>query len=173
MGPEIPTAAADQNFAWICKQHQDLIDSVLIFRTKIIWSGPEFGLVRCGYLNTAIVEGELKDLQLFHNEWEHYQFSPLYNDISVLCILNNTAVTIWWVPNINKIHLYSLKLFIGLQVSVATRFCRVLIFASSQYLSVIYLFHVMIHWWVRKPPRGPNDCMFWAMTEAEGEVGYP
>ena len=32
-----------------------------------------------------------------------------------------------------------------LQVSVATRFCRVLIFASSQYLSVIYLFHVMIH----------------------------
>ena len=32
-----------------------------------------------------------------------------------------------------------------LQVSVATRFCRVLIFASSQYLSVIYLFHVIIH----------------------------
>ena len=32
-----------------------------------------------------------------------------------------------------------------LQVPVATRFCRVLIFASSQYLSVIYLFHVMIH----------------------------
>ena len=30
-------------------------------------------------------------------------------------------------------------------VSVATRFCRVLIFASSQYLTVIYLFHVMIH----------------------------
>ena len=60
-----------------------------------------------------------------------------------------------------------------LQVSVATRFCRVLIFASSQYLSVIYLFHVMIHWWVRKPPRGPNNCMFWAMIKAEGEVGYP
>ena len=53
MGPEIPTAAADQNFAWICKQHQDLIGSVLSFRTKIIWSGPEFGLVRCGYLNAA------------------------------------------------------------------------------------------------------------------------
>ena len=60
-----------------------------------------------------------------------------------------------------------------LQVSVATRFCRVLIFASSQYLSVIYLFHVMIHWWVWKPPCGPNNCMFWAMIEAEGEVGYP
>ena len=60
-----------------------------------------------------------------------------------------------------------------LQVSVATGFCRVLIFASSQYLSVIYLFQVMIHWWVRKPPRGPNNCMFWAMIEAEGEVGYP
>ena len=29
------------------------------------------------------------------------------------------------------------------------------------------------HWWVRKPPRGPNNCMFWAMIEAEGEVGYP
>ena len=28
----------------------------------------------------------------------------------------------------------------ALQVSVATRFCRVLIFASSLYLSVIYLF---------------------------------
>ena len=54
MGPEIPTAAADQNFAWICKQHRDLIGSVLSFRAKIIWSGPEFGLVRCGYLNTAI-----------------------------------------------------------------------------------------------------------------------
>ena len=37
-----------------------------------------------------------------------------------------------------------------LQVSVATHFCRVLIFASSLYLSVIYLFHVMIHCWVRK-----------------------
>ena len=53
MGPELSTAAADQNFAWICKQHQDLIGSVLILRTKIIWSGPEFGLVRCGYLNAA------------------------------------------------------------------------------------------------------------------------
>ena len=38
----------------IYKQHQDLIGSVLSFRTKIIWSGPEFGLVRCGYLNAAI-----------------------------------------------------------------------------------------------------------------------
>ena len=28
-------------------------------------------------------------------------------------------------------------------------------------------------WWVRKPSRGPNDCMFWAMIKAEGEVGYP
>ena len=54
MGPELSSAAADQNFAWICKQHQDLIGSVLIFRTKIIWSGPEFGLVWCGYLNAAI-----------------------------------------------------------------------------------------------------------------------
>ena len=32
-----------------------------------------------------------------------------------------------------------------LQVSVATRVCRVLISVSSQYLSVIYLFPVMIH----------------------------
>ena len=55
MGPELSTAAADQNFAWLCKQHQDLIGSVLIFRTKIIWSGPEFGLVLCGYLNAAIL----------------------------------------------------------------------------------------------------------------------
>ena len=42
MGPELSTAAADQNFAWICKQHQDLIGSVLIFRTKI---GPDQNLV--------------------------------------------------------------------------------------------------------------------------------
>ena len=39
--------------------------------------------------------------------------------------------------------------------------------------SVIYLFHVMIHWWVRKPSRWPNNCMFWAMIEVEGEVVYP
>ena len=32
---------------------------------------------------------------------------------------------------------------------------------------------MMIHWWVRKPSRGPNNCMFWAMTEAKGEVGIP
>ena len=38
-------------------------------------------------------------------------------------------------------------------------------------LSIIYLFPVMIHWWVRKPSCGPNNCMFW--TEAEGEIGYP
>ena len=30
----------------------------------------------------------------------------------------------------------------------------------------------MIHWWIRKPSRGPNNCIFWAMTEAEGEVGF-
>ena len=55
MGPELSTEATDQNLAWICKQHQDLIGSVLTFRTKIIWSGPEFGLVPCGYLNAADV----------------------------------------------------------------------------------------------------------------------
>ena len=60
-----------------------------------------------------------------------------------------------------------------LRVSVATRSCRVLIFASSLYLSVIYLFPVVIHWWVRKPSRGPNNCMFLAIIEAEGEVGIP
>ena len=45
-----------------------------------------------------------------------------------------------------------------LQVSIATRcFCRVRIFVSSYYVSVIYLFSVMIHWWVRKLSRGPNN----------------
>ena len=61
-------------------------------------------------------------IKLFHNEWQHYQlspllqwyqFSPLYNDISVLCKLNNTDVTIWWVPNIKYTFIGSLKLFIG------------------------------------------------------------
>ena len=42
-----------------------------------------------------------------------YQFSPLYNDISVLCKLNNTVVTIWWVANIKYSSTGSLKLFIG------------------------------------------------------------
>ena len=48
---------------------------------------------------------------LCNNEWEHYQFSPLYNDISVLCKLNNTVVTIWWVANIKYTSTGSLKLF--------------------------------------------------------------
>ena len=43
MGPKLSTAAADQNFAWICKQHQDLIgtnfqDQNYLIRTRI-WSG--------------------------------------------------------------------------------------------------------------------------------------
>ena len=52
-------------------------------------------------------------IQLFYNEWEHYQFSPLYNDISVLCKLNNIVVTIWWLTNIKYTSTDSLKLFIG------------------------------------------------------------
>ena len=55
IGPELSTAAADQIFLWICKQLQDQTDSVPFFRTKFIWSGPEFGLVRCGYLNGALI----------------------------------------------------------------------------------------------------------------------
>ena len=35
MDPELSTAAADQTFAWICKQHQDLIGSVLVFWLNI------------------------------------------------------------------------------------------------------------------------------------------
>ena len=54
-----------------------------------------------------------KNIQLFHNEWEHHQFSPLYNDISVLWKLNKTVVTIWWVPNIKYTCTGNLKLFIG------------------------------------------------------------
>ena len=42
MGPELSTAA-DQNFAWICKQHQDLIGSVLISGPKLF--GPDQNLV--------------------------------------------------------------------------------------------------------------------------------
>ena len=32
-------------------------------------------------------------IQLFYNEREQYRFSSLYNDISVLCKLNNIVVT--------------------------------------------------------------------------------
>ena len=67
MDPELSTAAADQNFEWICKQHQDLIGSVLIFRTKIIWSGPEFGPVRCGYLNAAINDKFQSSFRIKHS----------------------------------------------------------------------------------------------------------
>ena len=38
-------------------------------------------------------------MQRFQSQWEHYQFFPLYIDISVLCKLNSTIVTIWWVSN--------------------------------------------------------------------------
>ena len=33
--------------------------------------------------------------------------------------------------------------------------------------------HMLTLQWVRKHPCGPNNCMFWAMIEAEGEVGRP
>ena len=88
MGPEIPTAAADQNFAWICKQHQDLIGSVLSFRTKIIWSGPEFGLVRCGYLNAAIKLSFPK--KMFHTE--RWSCHTAIKDPTENCILLEFSV---------------------------------------------------------------------------------
>ena len=53
------------------------------------------------------------------------------------------------------------------------------LFLSSPHLCFIIVFicdlffPVMIHWWVRKHSGGPNNCMFWAMTEAKGEVGIP
>ena len=35
------------------------------------------------------------EMQLFPGHWKHYQISPLYSDIFVLCKLNSTVVTIW------------------------------------------------------------------------------
>ena len=59
-----------------------------------------------------------------------------------------------------------------LHVSVATRcFCRVLIFVLSEYLTVIYLFPVMIHWWVRKPSRGPNNYRFEPWQNLRARLG--
>ena len=43
MGLEIPTAATDENFVWICKQHRDLIGWVLVSGPKL--SGPDQNLV--------------------------------------------------------------------------------------------------------------------------------
>ena len=63
-------------------------------------------------------------VQLFYNEWEHYQFSPLYNDrcsVSVQCKLNNTVVTIWWVANIKYTSTGSLKLFVGHRYSMLSQ----------------------------------------------------
>ena len=69
---------------------------------------------KTGFLVTRLTTcASIITLQWFHNEWEHYQFSPLYNDISVICKLNNPGVMIWWVPNIKYTCTGSLKLFIG------------------------------------------------------------
>ena len=42
------------------------------------------------------------------------------------------------------------------------------------FLVVVFLF--CFPWWsideLENPSRGPNNCMFWAMTEAEGEAGF-
>ena len=45
------------------------------------------------------------------------------------------------------------------------------VWGSMQYLFVIYLFPVMIHWWVRKPSRGPNNCMFWPWQKPRARLG--
>ena len=95
-----------------------------------------------------------------------YLMVTCISDISVKSDLKFYFMSVCKDININFCHLYILLLQCSsgvarhpgdLRVSVATRcFCRVLIFVSSWYLSVIYLFPVMIHWWVRKHSRGPN-----------------
>ena len=108
MGPELFTAAADQNFAWICKQHQDLIGSVLIFRTKIIWSGPEFGLVRCGYLNAAIVyQVQTRTSQILKWFCTLHVFITTVQHLLISLVLEVTGATIsigWkWARSINDL----------------------------------------------------------------------
>ena len=73
------------------------------------------------FLLESLIIIRMLGLQLFHNEWEHYQFSPLYNDISVLCKLNNTFLTIWWVPNLKYTCTGSLKLFIEHRWSIVSQ----------------------------------------------------
>ena len=97
MGPELSTAAADQNFAWICKQHQDLIGSVLVFRTKIIWSGPEFGLVRCGYLNAAYVLHSKGSFFMIINV--SLRFSPCYCMKCIGYNMNCIGAYLNWLQN--------------------------------------------------------------------------
>ena len=57
------------------------------------------------------------------------------------------------------------------------RLQHVSVVSSSLFHHSIYLWFVscdeLIHWWVRKPSRGSNNCMFWAMAEVEGEVRIP
>ena len=53
MGPELSTVAADQNFAWICKQLLDQIGSVLFFRT--IWSGTMWISKRAHYCQSLMM----------------------------------------------------------------------------------------------------------------------
>ena len=50
---------------------------------------------------------------------------------------------------------------------LGSRLCFIIVFICD------YLFPVMIHWWVRKPSRGPNNYMFWAVAETGAEVGIP
>ena len=129
MGPEIPTAVADQNFAWIYKQHQDLIGSVLSFRTKIIWSRPEFGLVRCGYLNAAIICLFISTAELFH--WlcgaikqTAVKCGYIYGGTDWLNERKIKSYLIIWKPNQKGRSMHIAHLRLGLTSKGQTRSCQ-------------------------------------------------
>ena len=84
------------------------LDSAFGMTLNICLPFSEFSHISCHFTNPDFFAAAFTS----HGEWEHYQFSPLYNGIPVLCKLNNTVVTIWWVPNIKYTCTGSLKLFI-------------------------------------------------------------
>ena len=80
----------------------------------------------------------------FKDVFESHKCSKIvYSDASFACCLAHRGSTVGFL--LLQCSSGVVRHCRDLQVSVATRFYRVLIFASSKYLSVIYLFHVMIH----------------------------
>ena len=138
-----------------------------MFKGKLLklqcWLRPLVHLKRCNFL---ILWSIL--LKHFANCAKRIAFN---NNTQILCRYVEiyrkikTALPVYFLLPLS-IHYVIMSIFIKL--------CHVSVI-PSYILSILFmnLFPMMIHWWVRKPSRGPNNFMFWAMTEAEGEVVIP
>ena len=138
---------------------------------KSVWRSP---ICHIGWISGM----DSRKFDLFENQcWnmdKSSNFKPgiVTNAISIkekLCLISSHWISIFVRKSIGTMCLNTLKV---LHRKCFENLDTMKNFNSLKF-SVIYLFPVMIHWCVRKPSRGLNNCMFWAMTEAEGEVGFP